>query len=231
MAGNTHRAALFPLVFSIFFAFLAPVFAALQNAVYQTSPVGIVREWGDRVPGNSRFVPLFATLTFDLQHSPPSFTGVITNAVLEGGNPFALTVRSSSGSRSPDGTYSFHGDYLGEIYPAGTQYLFDWHFSTTTNGGVIWDGTTYWSGGHLWFVNVTNLSMVLQPVLNISQEAGASVRIMWPTNFSDHVLESVTSLQSLSWGPVTNVPVTVGDQLSVTLTMETSECFYRLRKP
>ena len=80
-----------------------PAWAALESAVYQTVPGAMVEERGDRVPGGSRYVPFFATLTFDLIATEPSLTAVITNAVLEGGEPFVLTVRSSSGTQLVDG--------------------------------------------------------------------------------------------------------------------------------
>src|SRR5512138_1504984 len=76
-----------------------PARAALESGVYQTVPGAMVEERGERVPGGSRDVPFFATLTFDLSAAEPSLTAVITNAVLEGGDPFVLTVRSSSGTQ------------------------------------------------------------------------------------------------------------------------------------
>src|SRR5712671_1132930 len=98
--------------FSILGLLAWPARAALESGVYQTVPGATVEEYGDRVPSGSRVVPLFATLTFDLNTKQPTLTAVITNAVLEGGDPFALTVRSSSGARLMDGTYRFTGDYL-----------------------------------------------------------------------------------------------------------------------
>ena len=83
--------------FSILVGLLAwPADAALESGVYQTLPGATVEERGDRVPNGSRVVPFCATLTFDLMATPPSLTALIPNAVLEGGEPFALTVRSSS---------------------------------------------------------------------------------------------------------------------------------------
>src|SRR5262245_16417129 len=97
--------------------------AALTSGVYQTLPGATVEERGDRVSNEFRIVPLSATLTFDLASTPPSLTAEIPNAVLEGGLPFALTVRSTSGNRLNDGTYRFTGDYLRDLNPSGTQYL------------------------------------------------------------------------------------------------------------
>src|SRR5262245_31152240 len=109
-----------------------PAGAALQSGDYRTLPDATVEERGDRVPGGSRIVPLSATLMFDLSTVPPSLTARISNAVLEGGDPFALTVRSDTGGRLADGTYRFTGDYLRDLEPSGTQYGFDWTFSTST---------------------------------------------------------------------------------------------------
>jgi hypothetical protein len=135
------------------------VVSPLQSGVYQTLPVATVEERTDRFPTGSRLVPLSATLRFDLSSAPPSLTAVIPNAVLEGGEPFALTVHSSSGVRLNDGTYRFTGDYLREVDPSGTQYLFDWSFSTSTDGQVVWNGTTFWAGGHIWLVTISNITM------------------------------------------------------------------------
>ena len=208
-----------------------PACAALESGVYQTVPGATVEERGDRVPNRSRVVPLFATLTFDLSAAKPSLIAVITNAVLEGGDPFALTVRSSSGARLMDGTYRFIGDYLRDIYPSGTQYLFDWRFSTSTNGGVVWNGINFWAGGHIWEVTISNLTLVPAAWLNISRVGNASVQIAWATNFADHVLEFAASLPAAGWSTVTNAVATIGDRLSVTVDTAASQRFFRLRKP
>lgn len=189
-----------------------------------------MHEWGDRVPNGSRFMPLYATLIFDLAASTPSVTAVMTNAVLEGGDPFALTVRSSSWSKLPDGTPRFMGDYLGEIYPEGTQYLFEWRFSTSTNGEVVWNGTIGWAGGHAWYVTISNLTIAPVPWLTIAREGAGSVRFTWATNFADHVLESTPGLPALNWISVTNSVTSAGDFFSVTLDLGPFNQFYRLRK-
>lgn len=200
--------------------------AALASGVYQTLSGATVREWGDHVPNGSRMVPLFGTLRFDLSSAPPSLTAIITNAVLEGGAPFALTIRSSSGSPLTNGTYRFQGDYL-----SGTQYLFDYQFSTSTNGEVLWNGVDYWAGGHLWYLMVSNITLVPVPWLDIAHVGSASVQIAWATNFADYVLESTTSLSAPGWGTVTNAPIIAGERVSVTVDVDVSNRSYRLRKP
>jgi hypothetical protein len=208
-----------------------PASAELETGVCQTVPGATVEERGERVPNGSRVLPLFATLTFDWMPAQPSLTAVITNAVLEGGEPFVLTVRSSSGTQLMDGTYRFTGDYLRDIYPSGTQYLFDWRFSTSTNGQVVWNGTTYWAGGHLWSVTISDITLMPRPWLRISAVGSASAQIAWATNFVDHILEYATNLPEAEWSTVTNTVTTVGDHLSVTVAPDAPRRFYRLRKP
>jgi hypothetical protein len=208
-----------------------PACAAVESGVYQTLPGATVEESGDRVPNGYRVMPIGATLTLDLRAAPPLLTAMIPNAVLEGGEPFPLTVRSSSGMHLVDGTYRFTGDYLQDLYPAGTQYGFDWSFSTSTNGQVVWNGIVGWLGGHIWQVTISNLTLVPAAQLNMSQAGNASVQITWATNFADHVLEYTTSLPPAGWNPVTNAIATTGNRFSITLTTDESKRFYRLRKP
>lgn len=205
--------------------------AALESGVYQTLPGATVEERGDRVLNGSRVVPFSATLTFDFSAAQPSLTAVISNAVLEGGDPFALTVRSSSGAQLMDGTYRFTGDYLWDIYPSGTQYLFDWRFSTSADGRFVWNGITGWAGGHIWQVTNSNLTLVPQARLSISQGGTTLLQIGWATNSSDHILEFATNLPAAGWSTVTNPVTTNGNRLSVTVETDGSQCFYRLHKP
>jgi len=205
--------------------------AALESGVYQTPPGAIVEERGDRVPNGSRVMPFSATVTFDLSASPPTLTALMPNAVLEGADPFALTVRSVSGAQLIDGTYGFTGDYLRDISPASTQYLFEWRFSTSSDGRVVWNGVTGWAGGHIWQVTISDITLLPQARLSISWVGSASVQITWATNFADHVLECATSLPDAGWSTVTNAVDTAGDRLSVTVDTDASKRFYRLHKP
>ncbi len=219
------------IVLSVHLALAWPAGAALGSGVYQTIPGATVEESGDRVPNRSRIVPLFGTFRFDLSSVSPSLTAVITNAVLEGGEPFELTIRSSSGAKLPDGTYRFTGDYLGEIYPSGTQYLFDYRFAASSNGEAVWNGMDYWAGGHLWYVVISNITLVPVPWLDIGRIGAASVQITWATNFADHVLECATGLPAPTWSTVTNAVIIEGDRLSLTLDVANSNRFFRLRRP
>src|SRR5262245_61445293 len=100
------------------------LFGQLESGRYLTPPGATVTEQGGRVTGEVRSVPLSAALTFDLSATPPSLTAALADAVLEGGEPFGLTVRSEAGGRLNDGTYWFRGDYLQAIQHADSQYGF-----------------------------------------------------------------------------------------------------------
>ena len=218
--------------FGILVSLLAwPARAALESGVYQTLPGASVEERGDRVPNGNRVVPLGATVTLDLSATPPSLTAMIPNAVLEGGETFPLTIRSSSGVQLMDGTYRFMGDYLRELHPSGTQYLFDWRFSSSVDGQVVWNGINGWAGGHVWSVTISNLTLVPPARLSVSRMGAASVQITWATKFTDHVLEFATNLPVDGWSTVTNAVSTIGDHLAVTVDAGASQRFYRLRKP
>jgi hypothetical protein len=208
-----------------------PAGAAVESGDYQTLPGATVEERGDAVPNRSRVVPLSATLMFDLGTAPPSLVARLSDAVLEGGVPFALTVHSSTGARLADGTYRFTGDYLRDIYPSGTQYLFDWSFSVSTNGQVLWNGITGWAGGHAWYATISNITIVPAALLSISRAGTTSVQISWATNFADHVLEYGASLPPAGWSTATNTVATTGDRAFVTVEAGASVGFYRLRKP
>jgi hypothetical protein len=190
-----------------------------------------VTEHGDRVTNSSRAVPISALLRLDLAPAQPALFAVISNAVLEGGPPFALTVHSASGSKQADGSYRFSGDYLREVYTNGSQYLFDWIFSTRTNGDIVWNGATYWAGGHIWYVGITNLSLVPVPWLDITPTSASSIQLSWATNFGDYLLESTAVLPGLSWNGITNGVTNSGARVSITLDTGPTNTFYRLRRP
>ena len=151
------------IVSAVYLAWACKVCAAPETGVYQTSPETSVQEHGDRVPNGSRVVPFSATLTINSAADQPSLTAVIPNAVLEGGDPFLLTVHSSFGVRLIDGTFEFRGDYLQDTVPSGSQYLFDWKFSPSTGGSVTWNGIIGWTGGHVWQVNISDVTIQTVP--------------------------------------------------------------------
>ncbi len=161
--------------------------AALQSGTYETVAGSTVLERGDNVPNGSRIVPRSATLTFDLAAAQPALTAVIHDAVLEGGGPYAdlwlgglqqpfeLTVHSSSAEELDDGSYRFQGDYLQTLRPSGTQYVFDWKFSPASEGNIMWNGQTYWAGGHIWTETIADISLVPEPGPLVLFAAGMGV--------------------------------------------------------
>ena len=205
-----------------------PACAALTSGAYQTLPGATVVESGDRVPNDSRVVPISAMFTLDLAATPPSLSAVISNAVLEGGEPFPLTVRSSQGFRLADGSYRFYGDYLLDLYPAGTQYGFDWRFSTSTNDEVVWNGIIGWGGGHAWYVMITDLTIVPRPRLEIAR-AGSKVMVSWSAEHTGYVLEQAVGLPATGWSPVANPVEVIGDRFSVTVEAASLQGYFRLR--
>jgi hypothetical protein len=226
-----RSAFVFSIASIVLLTFAGPAFTALESGPYQTLSGATVVERGDRVTNEIRVVPICTTLTFDLNLAQPSVTAWIPNAVLEGGAPFPLTVRSLSGEKLMDGSYRFSGDYLRDIYPAGTQYLFHWTFAPTADGRVLWNGMTFWAGGHLWDIAISNLTLVPQARLSIARGETNSLQMTWSTNFSDHFLEYADSVPSTGWGMVTNAVTVTGDRISLTVDASASQRFYRLRKP
>jgi hypothetical protein len=203
--------------------------AALTSGVYQTLPGATVVESGDVVPNGSRVVPISAILTLDLDAAPPSLTAVFSNAVLEGREPIELTVRSSSGARLMDGKYWFTGDYLRDLYPSGTQYGFNWRFSASTNGEVVWNGHIGWWGGRLWDVTISNLTIVPKPRLEIGQ-AGSKVTVSWLAAHAGYVLERAAALPAAEWTTVTNSVEIIGDRSVVAVEAGSSQEYFRLRR-
>ena len=196
------------------------------------SPAQLSKRGAICVAGDSRIVPLSATLLFDLTATPPSLTAFISDAVLEGGTPFALTVRSDFGAQRPDGSYEFRGDYLQDIQPSGTQYLFGWTFSTAPDGRIVWNGVTGWAGGHIWQITISDVTCVPDPTLFQVEatRADSTLTLRWHAVFtsSAFVLEETTDLTD--WSPVATPAALTNDRFSVTLDLDAARKFFRLRR-
>jgi hypothetical protein len=207
--------------------------AELVSGAYRTVAGSVVEEFGDHIgaePRGTRIMPINAVVTFDLDSPEPSMTAVIADAVLEGGDPFPLTVRSSSGTRLPDGSLRFTGDYLREISPSGTQYLFGWDFSVV-DGRLVWEGVTGWAGGHIWQVTYPAIELLPEPPLQLSVSRSAGgLTLEWPAVFADYVLERSGSLEADGWTTVEEPVAVVGQRRSVTLELGAGAGFFRLRR-
>ncbi len=69
------------------------------------------------------------------------------------------------------------------------------------------------------------------PNLTIQMLNGSAAQLNWTTNASAYALESSGTLAQGPWTPVTNSPVVVGDQKTVTVGTAGGSRFYRLKKP
>lgn len=208
-----------------------PVWLSSGSGSYQTGVNVTIEEQGDRVPGWKRVVPLSAILSFDSLETQPRVTATFANAVLEGGEPFPLTIHSSSGQRVVDGIYQFSGDYLQELHSAGTQYLFTWTFSVNEDGSLTWEGNIGWAGGHIWMLTLGELRLDPRPRLKVSPGADSSLILAWSTAFPDYVLEFKTGLLGTDWLPVTRTPSVEAGQYRITLDRGEQPRFFRLVQP
>jgi hypothetical protein len=228
--SDAFRSALIVLVvLGVWPGWAPPAVAALKSGVYQTMPGATVREWGDRVTNGSRIIPFSATLTFDLSASPPLLTGQIANATLEGGAPFPLPVHSTSAWALPNASYRFDGNYLQDLYPSSTGYYFSWTFSTSTNGEVVWNGSTGWAGGHAWYIDISNVVVVAMPPLEITQ-TWPQVIVSWSSSHTGYTLEQAASVPATDWVTVTNPVVIVGDRFTVAVEAGGGQGYFRLRR-
>jgi hypothetical protein len=218
------------LLFLLFFSLAVSTRAALSSGAYRTVPGTTVVERGDRVPGGIRTVPFDALLNLEMTTNAPRLKSVIYDAVLEGGAPFQLTILSSSYYKITNDVHRFDGDYLRQLYPSGTQYLFDWQLSPSTNGALLLNGNIGWAGGHLWVVTLSNIVVQPVPWLSLARNGPSRVQISWNTDFADYLLEASPQVPTPQWSTVTNTPV-FGNEVSVTVGVTDQNQFYRLRKP
>ena len=65
----------------------------------------------------------------------------------------------------------------------------------------------------------------------ILRSSGNELILSWPTNAIGFTLESTLQLTPPAWVAVTNPPVLLGAQWTVTNTFSASQRYYRLRKP
>lgn len=100
--------------------------------------------------------------------------------------------------------------------------ILSFHGVNATNGLAVTNG-----------ILLDNVSMVLAyPPLTPAYSKPNSLRFTWPYTNSAYRLQSSTSLISNIWTPLTNVPVNVGANNQITLTIPTnSALFYRLALP
>jgi hypothetical protein len=78
---------------------------------------------------------------------------------------------------SQDGQH-FHGDLL------GTQYLFDWQFVPTNDGGLLLNGRVYWAGGRYELTTIDNARFVPAVAGDYDRDGAvdAADYVVWRTN-------------------------------------------------
>lgn len=67
--------------------------------------------------------------------------------------------------------------------------------------------------------------------LNINKLPGSKAVLTWPTNLTKYTLEYTTDLHTAGWSGVTNRVAATGEHFSVTVDIEGSQRFFRLRTP
>ena len=147
--------------------------------------------------------------------------------------PFRLTVRSSTGIKLSNGSYRFSGDYLAETHPSGSQYLFAWTFSSAADGSLVWNGTTGWAGGHIWQIDIANLTIVPDTTgvqLAIASNGGFVFTLSWPAVYQGYRLEQSAALTEPVWSPLPAPVNLTGDRYTVTISTIAPRSFFRLRK-
>jgi hypothetical protein len=124
-----------------------------------------------------------------------------------------------------------HGTYnqirAGPLGRSGTNFVYAYTFTNaTTLIFVVPDYGLYDNGGGV-SVLVTPVSPT-GPLLKILK-GNSTVTLLWPTNASGYNLEQTTASPSTNWGTVTNTPLLSNTNAAVTLPVDSSSHFFRLR--
>lgn len=103
-----------------------------------------------------------------------------------------------------------------------TSPVLSFHAINATNGVAVTNG-----------ILLDNVSMVLiYPPLTPAYAQPGSMVFTWPFTNTSYRLQSCTSLVSANWTTLTNVPVNVGTNNQITLTISTNDSiFFRLTLP
>jgi hypothetical protein len=98
--------------------------------------------------------------------------------------------------------------------------------NVTTAGtyNVTWTATPS-QGAHLWLVAVESSLPTL-----LAQVAGGNVILNWSASETNYNLETASSLLGNKWVPVTNAPVIINSQNTVTNMISQPSQYYRLKK-
>jgi hypothetical protein len=80
-------------------------------------------------------------------------------------------------------------------------------------------------GAHLWLVSVESEAPILQ-----AHRFGSNMVISWPASATNYELESTSDFSAANWIPITNAPVIINSQNTVTNVIWPSGQYYRLKK-
>lgn len=150
-------------------------FAQLDSGTYVTPTGATVLECSDdatRIPSGDclglvgsiagRELPISASISLDFSTSEPSMSAIIDNAYWEGASsfglaePFKLTLQSDL-SRTIENGYAFSGAYF--VAP----WQFDWEFTLEDDNTLLWNGASYWTGGHFWSIYYEDVQLIPVP--------------------------------------------------------------------
>ena len=91
--------------------------------------------------------------------------------------------------------------------------------------GAFWLDDIYLAAGE----NLSDPTIPPPPTLSITR-SGDDIIVSWPASATGYSLESTASLNPSSWSDVTQTPVQVGDQMTVTLPVNEAPKYLRLKK-
>jgi hypothetical protein len=162
--------------------------------------------------------------------STPTISQVVTGLIP--GSNYVISgdynIEGGTITNTPSFGVAIDGIFLLEV--ATTNY--GWHsFSfpyTATSSGVTLSLTAQINGTSTSY-DVDNI--VVQPIPSLGiQISGANTILSWPTNSLGFSLQSAASLDSGSWNVITNTPIAVGTNLTVTLSATNQVQFFNLKR-
>ncbi len=123
-----------------------------------------------------------------------------------------------SGSDGRNGNNGFNGTIV------STTYTF------ASSKTLIFAVPDYYLPDNGGGVSVLISPVTSKPVLSILAGTGV-VTLFWPANFTGFNLSQTTDLSPMAWSGVTNQPMIVNSNFSVTLPLNSTNRFFRLQNP
>lgn len=158
-----------------------------------------------------------------------------------------------SDSDYSDGSFSYVAALVNPTSPTGRYYSIDVTHqiaadyardfaSTYAKFRLQVDGLQYIGGTtHSYQFYFSSISPAYPAVLDLKFEplpelslltntASSTLRLLWPTNFGDFVLESTVCLTNPAWSSMTNTPAVIGDHFGVDIEITLPQRFFRLHR-